>query len=79
MIEDMNDNIPLITNPDRIMCEKEGELRSITLHAHDADAKPYGAPFTFELGEEAEGKWKLKDANGELTIFDFSPLVYTQP
>lgn len=68
MIEDMNDNIPLITNPDRIMCEKEGELRSITLHAHDADAKPYGAPFTFELGEEAEGKWKLKDANGTSVV-----------
>ncbi|XP_041912492.1 desmocollin-2-like [Alosa sapidissima] len=68
VIDDVNDNNPKITTPDQILCEKEGELGSITLHAEDADARPYGEPFTFELGEEADGKWKLKDAKGTSVV-----------
>lgn len=68
LIDDVNDNNPVITVPDRTLCEQDGVLGSITLHAEDADATPYGEPFTFELGEEAVGKWKLKDAKGELWV-----------
>ncbi|XP_063057055.1 desmocollin 2-like protein [Engraulis encrasicolus] len=69
IIMDVNDNNPVITVPDHILCEKEGaELGSITLHATDADGPPYGAPFTFELGEDAGGNWKLKDATGESVV-----------
>uniref|UniRef100_A0AAY4CVC2 Cadherin domain-containing protein n=1 Tax=Denticeps clupeoides TaxID=299321 RepID=A0AAY4CVC2_9TELE len=62
IIDDINDNVPFFPKSYVVLCEKEGQLGSVLLEAQDIDDDPYSAPFTFELGDAAEGKWKLKDA-----------------
>ncbi|KAI5619855.1 desmocollin-1 [Silurus asotus] len=64
LIEDVNDNVPIITKPDQVLCSKSGTGGSVRIEAKDLDQKPYSDPFTFELeGENAE-QWKLSGATG---------------
>ncbi|KAG7488411.1 hypothetical protein MATL_G00034310 [Megalops atlanticus] len=60
-IEDLNDNEPNIPVKDMILCEKDGEIGSVLVEAEDKDLHPFSGPFTFELGEGHDGKWRLKD------------------
>ncbi|XP_007257069.3 desmocollin 2 like [Astyanax mexicanus] len=61
LIEDVNDNYPVIPVPDRTVCSKENQRSSTTVEAVDSDKSPYAGPFTFELGPGNDGKWKIKD------------------
>ncbi|KAL7888148.1 hypothetical protein AOLI_G00031220 [Acnodon oligacanthus] len=61
LIEDVNDNVPIIPKPDMVVCSRDGQRSSILVNAVDYDESPYSGPFTFELGKESEGKWKIKD------------------
>ncbi|XP_030626644.1 desmocollin 2-like protein isoform X2 [Chanos chanos] len=60
-IEDVNDNMPRITEPSRVVCETGGTQGYTVVTADDPDLTPYSKPFTFELGEGADGKWRLKE------------------
>lgn len=62
-VEDVNDNIPLLPTEELVLCEKEGELGSLVLVAEDKDQSPYGAPFTFSIPEDSEGKWSITPLN----------------
>lgn len=64
-IEDVNDNMPVILDPDLIMCSKDDMLSSVLVEAVDLDQRPYSTPFIFELGADHDGKWKMKDATGK--------------
>ncbi|KAF5900437.1 desmocollin-2-like isoform X1, partial [Clarias magur] len=59
LIEDVNDNIPVITKPDQVLCSKDVTGGSILIEANDLDQKPYSDPFTFELGSGTDGQWKI--------------------
>ncbi|XP_072538794.1 desmocollin 2-like protein [Salminus brasiliensis] len=61
LIEDVNDNIPLIPAPDRVVCSKDNQRGSTMVEAVDYDKSPYAGPFTFELGPGNDGKWKIKN------------------
>lgn len=63
-IEDENDNVPTITEPNKVLCRKDGALDSILIEAKDLDQDPYSAPFTFELASTKAEQWKLKGATG---------------
>lgn len=62
MIEDVNDNNPVIPEPNRVLCSKDGKWGSILVEAEDNDQSPYSGPFTFALGSDSAEKWKLKDS-----------------
>ncbi|KAI4892503.1 hypothetical protein NFI96_018299 [Prochilodus magdalenae] len=61
LIEDDNDNVPEIKKPEQVLCSKDGTRGSVLVEAVDYDESPYSGPFTFELGTESQGKWKLGD------------------
>ncbi|TRY91442.1 hypothetical protein DNTS_028219 [Danionella cerebrum] len=61
-IEDENDNMPLITNPDLVICNKDDAAHSVLVEAVDLDNKPYSTPFTFELRTDHDGRSKLKSS-----------------
>lgn len=66
LIEDMNDNAPVITKPDQVICSKGRTRGSIVLEAKDLDQKPYSDPFIFGLGKTATSskQWKLSSTTG---------------
>lgn len=64
LIEDVNDNAPMITKPNQVLCNKDGKRGSMLLEAKDLDEKPYSDPFTFKLGNVKSGQWKLSGATG---------------
>lgn len=64
-IEDVNDNMPVITGTELVMCSRGDTLSSVLVEAVDKDESPYSTPFMFELGAEHDGKWKLSDATSK--------------
>ncbi|XP_062858256.1 desmocollin 2-like protein [Trichomycterus rosablanca] len=70
LIEDVNDNEPKIVNPDKVLCLKDNAWGSTLLEAVDYDQPPYSGPFTFALGKEAEGTWKLKRATDTSAVLE---------
>ncbi|XP_026147074.1 desmocollin-2-like [Carassius auratus] len=69
-IQDVNDNIPMITNPDPILCNKGDTLSSVLVEAMDLDRPPYSIPFIFELGADHDGSWKLKDTTDSSVVLE---------
>ncbi|XP_026089311.1 desmocollin-3-like isoform X2 [Carassius auratus] len=69
-IEDVNDNMPVILNPNPIVCNKDDKLSSVLVEAVDMDKSPYSTPFIFELGADHDGKWKLKDATASSVVLE---------
>ncbi|XP_012683281.2 desmocollin-2 [Clupea harengus] len=63
IVDDENDNLPLLLSNDLILCERSGELGSVVMVAEDKDSHPYSSPFLFELMEPHEGEWKLSKLN----------------
>ncbi|KAG9348064.1 hypothetical protein JZ751_004089 [Albula glossodonta] len=82
-IEDENDNAPSIPSKDLILCEKNGELGSVLVEAEDHDLHPFSGPFTFELADGHDGKWKLKDMKDTSVVLqqaqELPTGVYTVP
>lgn len=64
LIEDVNDNVPVITKPDQVICSKDVTGSSILIEANDLDQKPYSDPFSFELGSGTDGQWKITSTTG---------------
>ncbi|XP_043075981.1 desmocollin 2 like [Puntigrus tetrazona] len=69
-IEDVNDNMPIITSKDLIMCSKSDTLSSVLVEAVDMDKPPYSTPFIFELGANHDGNWKLKDTTDSSVVLE---------
>jgi hypothetical protein len=64
-VEDVNDHVPVIPSKDLVVCEKDGgEMGSVLVVAEDKDRAPFAAPYSFELGEEHDGRWAVKRLNG---------------
>ncbi|XP_075069563.1 desmoglein-2 [Mixophyes fleayi] len=55
-VEDVNDNCPVLVNPDQTVCE---DSKFINLTAVDRDAFPNGAPLKFMVVDEPPGNAKL--------------------
>ncbi|XP_035860719.1 desmocollin 2 like isoform X2 [Sander lucioperca] len=64
VVEDVNDNVPVLPTPDMVLCEKEGELGSVLVVAEDKDQRPFSDPFSFSLPHDHDGKWSLTKVNG---------------
>lgn len=66
LIEDVNDNAPVITKPNQVLCSKGSRQGSMVLEAKDLDQKPYSDPFNFHLGKTAQtsGQWKITPSTG---------------
>ncbi|KAK3516572.1 hypothetical protein QTP70_021978 [Hemibagrus guttatus] len=60
LIEDVNDNIPVVNGSGLFMCNK-GAKQALLINATDLDQKPYSDPFSFELVKPNDGKWRLRD------------------
>ncbi|XP_053470312.1 desmocollin 2-like protein [Ictalurus furcatus] len=60
LIEDVNDNMPIINKSDHVLCNRDGRRGSILIEAKDLDQKPYSAPFNFKLGSVNAEQWRLK-------------------
>lgn len=65
LIEDLNDNIPVIPKRHLVLCEEEGQMGSVTIEAVDPDLSPYSSPFNFHLPDGHDGKWRLKNIKSE--------------
>ncbi|XP_032387676.1 desmocollin 2-like protein [Etheostoma spectabile] len=63
VVEDVNDNVPVIPTPEMVLCEKEGELGSVLVVAEDKDQRPFSDPFSFTLPPNHDGKWSLTKVN----------------
>ncbi|XP_060773616.1 desmocollin 2-like protein isoform X2 [Neoarius graeffei] len=70
LIEDVNDNAPMITKPDQVLCSKDGARDSILLTAKDLDLAPYSDPFIFELASTDAEQWRLKGATGTSVMLE---------
>ena len=73
VVEDENDNIPLLPGKDMILCERDGHHGSVVLKAFDPDSSPFGGPFLFNLPKDQDGNWVLTNVNGERVC---RPLYY---
>ncbi|XP_056451934.1 desmocollin 2-like protein [Gadus chalcogrammus] len=63
VVEDENDNIPMLPSKEMFLCEREGHLGSVVLKAFDPDSSPFGAPFIFNLPQDNDGNWVLTNVN----------------
>ncbi|XP_068427691.1 desmocollin 2-like protein [Clinocottus analis] len=63
MVEDVNDNQPMIPTSELVLCEKEGELGSVLVVAEDSDQTPFSSPFSFSLPSDHDGKWSVTSFN----------------
>ncbi|XP_056122436.1 desmocollin 2-like protein isoform X2 [Rhinichthys klamathensis goyatoka] len=83
LIEDENDNMPVIPSTDLVICSKGDALSSVLVEAVDLDKPPFSTPFIFEFGAEHDGKWKLKDRTDSSVVLEQAvPLpngVYSVP
>ncbi|KAM4629585.1 desmocollin 2-like protein isoform 2-T2 [Polymixia lowei] len=70
LIEDANDNKPVIPDGVLVLCEEEGKMGSVTVHAHDVDRSPYSAPFHFQLPKDMQTKWRLGDAQNTSVVLE---------
>uniref|UniRef100_A0A673ZRZ9 Desmocollin-2-like n=1 Tax=Salmo trutta TaxID=8032 RepID=A0A673ZRZ9_SALTR len=83
-VEDMNDHVPVIPSKDLVVCEMDGgEMGSVLVVAEDKDRAPFSAPFSFELGEEHDGRWAVKRLNDTAGMLEHTkelPIgLYTVP
>ncbi|XP_029906221.1 desmocollin 2-like protein [Myripristis murdjan] len=84
LIEDVNDNVPVVVpGGELVLCEEEeGRMGSVTVHAEDADLPPYSAPFHFQLPDGTK-KWTLRDAKNTSVVLqqavDMARGVYDVP
>uniref|UniRef100_A0A4W5MCK8 Cadherin domain-containing protein n=1 Tax=Hucho hucho TaxID=62062 RepID=A0A4W5MCK8_9TELE len=83
-VEDVNDHVPVIPSKDLVVCEKDGgEMGSVLVVAEDKDQAPFSAPFSFELGEEHDGRWAVKRLNDTAGMLEHTkelPIrLYTVP
>ncbi|XP_013886023.1 desmocollin 2-like protein [Austrofundulus limnaeus] len=63
VIEDVNDNQPVIP-PNLVLCEdKTDQLSSVLVTAEDKDLNPFSSPFTFQLLPEFKDNWSLEPSN----------------
>ncbi|KAM3876229.1 desmocollin 2-like protein [Diretmus argenteus] len=68
LIEDVNDNVPVVPDGELVLCEEEeGKMGSVTVHAQDADLSPYSSPFHFHV---ADVKWRLRDAQNTSVVLE---------
>lgn len=70
LIEDVNDNVPLIPTSELVLCSQADKMGSVLVEAEDKDQSPYSTPFIFELGPENDGKWKLKDTTSSSVVLE---------
>ncbi|KAM6962570.1 desmocollin 2-like protein [Aplochiton taeniatus] len=71
VIEDLNDNVPVIPAGPLVLCEApDGERGSVTLQAEDPDRFPYSGPFHFTLPEGHDGKWRLRDIQNKSAVLE---------
>ncbi|XP_076873098.1 desmocollin 2-like protein [Brachyhypopomus gauderio] len=70
LIEDVNDNSPFIKPSKRVACTSNGKRGSVLIKAEDYDKPPYAIPFSFELGSEFAGKWKLTNATATTVMLE---------
>ncbi|XP_071393557.1 desmocollin 2-like protein isoform X2 [Centroberyx affinis] len=69
LIDDENDNVPVVPDGELVLCEEEeGKMGSVVVHAEDGDRSPYSAPFHFQLTED--GKWRLRDATNTSVVLE---------
>ncbi|XP_066575692.1 desmocollin 2-like protein isoform X2 [Amia ocellicauda] len=64
-IEDVNDNNPEIQSKSLNICAQNNNLGLTTLEAKDKDGDPFSSPFSFDLGDNQDGKWILKNIKNE--------------
>ncbi|KAJ6662139.1 hypothetical protein lerEdw1_012604 [Lerista edwardsae] len=62
---DENDNYPVITRKNYIMCEDEGP---IFITAFDADLPPYSGPFHFDIEEPMSATWSITPHDDESAL-----------
>lgn len=62
VVEDVNDNNPIITPGEKVVCENEGD--SVVIVAEDSDQSPFSSPFTFSMPADSDGKWSVTRFNG---------------
>ncbi|KAM3604739.1 uncharacterized protein V6R79_015682 [Siganus canaliculatus] len=67
VVDDVNDNKPVIPTSELVVCEKDGELGSVIVAAEDHDQSPNSAPFSFSLPADNDGKWSLIRFNDTAT------------
>ncbi|KAJ3599675.1 hypothetical protein NHX12_033631 [Muraenolepis orangiensis] len=70
VIEDTNDNVPVLVDRVLVLCEKEEKRGWVTVTAHDGDLLPYSSPFNFELSGETKSKWRLRDAHNTSAVLE---------
>ncbi|XP_038664510.1 desmocollin-3-like [Scyliorhinus canicula] len=65
-LNDVNDNVPIITNNHLYICEN-GNRQFVNVSAEDLDATPNSAPFTFVLSDsppEIQRNWLISEKMG---------------
>lgn len=62
VVEDVNDNIPIIPPSEKVVCENEGD--SVVIVAEDHDQSPFSSPFIFSLPADSDGRWAVTRFNG---------------
>ncbi|TSK58110.1 Desmocollin-1 [Bagarius yarrelli] len=70
LIEDVNDNSPMITKPEPVLCAKGAGRGSVPLEAIDLDQKPYSEPFSFEIVKPNDEKWKITNQRGTSAVLE---------
>lgn len=63
-VTDQNDNAPQPA-VDRVdMCLSDSPVTA-NIKVHDPDGYPFNGPFSFELKNDFDGKWKLNSLHGK--------------
>lgn len=62
MVEDINDNVPIVGPGEKVVCENEGN--SVVIVAEDHDQSPFSSPFIFNMPADSDGQWSLTRYNG---------------
>ncbi|XP_072308400.1 cadherin-like protein 26 [Eucyclogobius newberryi] len=62
-VADQNDNVPELEVDIVDVCVSD-DITTTNITAFDLDANPFGGPFTFELLEDVEDKWRLDPSYG---------------
>ncbi|XP_026800887.3 cadherin-like protein 26 [Pangasianodon hypophthalmus] len=77
LLEDENDNVPLLINNTVSMCLSD-EKTMTTITAEDPDLTPHTAPFHYELLEddEMQGKWTIEPKDGRTAYLFKENTVY---
>lgn len=73
VVEDVNDNYPIIPPGEKVVCENNGD--SVVIVAEDADQTPFSSPFIFSMPADSDGKWSVKGFNGRWKSCHSGPRV----